>query len=309
MSAGVDAERHARQYLDPNIGKEGAVTVAKAHGSVPAGAKVTVHGYGKDEKGKWHAHVSHNGEKHHVPFGKIEKAHGDKGVVNKGFDYENNFVDRLKKRGVMPEHIGAAGASGGTDFVAHNKKKDEHHFGAVTASGHMLHGETKLGHTAAFGQITIHHSPEKGWHIPDNARAKRPRYAEEVEKAGILDHMNKHHGDPSKAERTKSGRAKNIVMDHPNLHPAEAYLKDHHVHILQVGQGKGTYSVGKDETGHGLPNISGKGQWLVREKRRTEKGNVRTIQFAPKGSKGLQPSHINLDNDDHLEHFAKTLGH
>lgn len=310
LSAGVEAERHAKKYLDPIIGDHNAVTVKKEHGSIPAGAKVTVHGYGQDDKGKWHAHVSHDGKKEHVPFGKIEKPHS-KEVSNKGFDYENNFVERLKKRGVMPSHVSAAGSTGGTDFVAHDKKKESHHLGKVTSStGHSLHlGETKLGHTAAFGQLTIHHTDEKGWHISDRARSLRPRYAEEIEKAGILEHMNKHVGHPSTVERTASGRAKNVMKDHPNLKPAEAYLQDHHVDILQVGQGKGTYSVGEDKTGHGLPRISGQGQWRVREKARSKHGNTRTVQFMPKGAKGLKPSHVNLDKDEHLEAFAKTLGH
>jgi len=311
MSPGIDAERHARQYLDPHIGSENTHTLAKPHGSIPAGVPVTVHGYGKNENGKWHATISHNGKKEQVPFGKINKKHGEKGVTNKGFDYENNFVERLKKHGVMPKDIQAAGATGGTDFVVHNKKNKTMHNGTITSSsGEPLHmGETKLGHTAAFGQITIHHTPERGWHISDKARAKRPRYAESVESSGILDHMNANHPDPSKVKRTKSGRAASMILDHPDVKPAEAYLTDHHVDILQVGQGKGTYSIGKDKTGHGLPNISGKGEWTIREKAKSAQGNTRTVQFKPKGKNGLNPSHVNLDDDEHLKSFAKTLGH
>ena len=150
-----------------------------------------------------------------------------------------------------------------------NRKKKMTHPGAVTGS--LLNGETNDGVTASMGQLTIHHTKEKGWHIKDAQKAKRPEYAKHIEKSGILKHMNKHEPDPEKSETTASGRTKTIEIKHPNLHPAEGYLKDHHVHVLQVG-GYGTYSVGnKDETGHGLPNISGKGAWRIREK---QKGNT-----------------------------------
>jgi hypothetical protein len=158
------------------------------------------------------------------------------------------------------------------------------------------------------GQLTIHHTKEKGWHIKDTQRAKRPEYAKHIEKSGILKHMNKNHPDPEKEQSTSSGRAKTIEIKHPNLHPAEGYLKDHHVHVLQVG-GHGTYKVGeKDETGHGLPSISGKGKWRIREKQKGNK-SARTVAFHPDGVKGLNKSHIDLDKDEDLHKFKKTLGH
>ena len=138
--------------------------------------------------------------------------------------------------------------------------------------------------------------------------SKLRRYAKHIEKSGIIDHMNKHHPDPEKEHTTESGRAKTIEIKHPNLHPAEGYLKDHHVHVLQVG-GHGTYKVGhKDETGHGLPSISGKGKWRIREKQKGNK-SARTVAFHPDGVKGLNKSHVDLDNDEHLHKFKKTLGH
>ena len=80
------------------------------------------------------------------------------------------------------------------------------------------------------------------------------------------------------------------------------------MHVLQVG-GYGTYRVGKkDETEHGLPNISGEGVWRIREK---QKGNkfARTVAFHPAGKKGLNKSKYDLDKDEDLFNFKKTLGH
>jgi hypothetical protein len=172
----------------------------------------------------------------------------------------------------------------------------------------LLNGETKDGVTAAMGQLTIHHNKEKGWHIGDAAKSKRPLYAREIEKAGVLEHMNKHFKNPEQIETTESGRSKTIAIKHPNLDPAHAYLKDHDVHVLQVG-GYGTYSVGKkDETGHGLPNISGKGAWRIREKQKGNK-SARTVAFHPDGKFGLNKSTFDLDKDEDLFKFKKTLGH
>jgi hypothetical protein len=120
--------------------------------------------------------------------------------------------------------------------------------------------------------------------------------------------MNNHIPDPEQQEKTASGRAKTISVKHPDLEPAHDYLKDHHVKLLQVG-GYGTYSVGgKDVTGHGLPSISGKGKWSIRQKAEKQT-NARTVAFQPDGKKGLDKSHVDLDNDEHLQQFKKTLGH
>ena len=158
------------------------------------------------------------------------------------------------------------------------------------------------------GQLTIHHTPGKGWHVGDKAREKRPLYAKQIEKSGILKHLNETIPDPNKAETTASGRAKTMEIKHSNMDPANAYLQDHHVHVVQVG-GYGTYSVGKkDETGHGLPKISGNGVWRIREKQKGNK-SARTIAFHPDGKKGLNKSHVDLDKDEDLFSFKKSLGH
>ena len=304
-ASGATGEEHQRKYIDPHVGSDKPTHIlAKEHDDLPKGSAIKIHKT-ENVKGKIHVHAEDETGNHHViPISKLHKP-GDE-PKNKGHEYETNFVDRLKKHGVMPKHLSGAGSTGGTDFAVENKKKGVFHAGTV--SGHLLNGETKNGVTAAMGQLTIHHTHEKGWHIKDTLRAKRPEYAKHIEKSGILDHMNKHHPDPTNEPATASGRAKTLEIKHPNLEPAHAYLKDHHVHVLQVG-GHGTYRVGdKDETGHGLPAISGKGKWRIREKAKGQK-SARTVAFHPDGVKGLDKSSVDLDKDEHLHAFKKTLGH
>jgi len=304
-ASGKTGEEHRKKYIDPHVGSKSYTHVlAKEHDDLPKGSSIKIHNV-EHVNGKIHVRAQDETGNHHViPISKLHKP--GEAPKNKGHDYETKFVERMKHHGIMPKHMHGAGSTGGTDFAVHNKKKGEFHAASVTGS--LLNGETKNGTTAAMGQLTIHHSKEKGWHIKDSQKQKRPEYAKHIEKSGILDHMNKHHPDPEKETTTSSGRAKTIEIKHPNLHPAEAYLKDHHVHVLQVG-GHGTYKVGdKDETGHGLPSISGQGKWRIREKQKGNK-SARTVAFHPDGVKGLNKSHIDLDKDSHLHEFKKTLGH
>jgi hypothetical protein len=73
-NSGVDAPRHAKKYIEPFIGQEETHTLKTDHGELPAGAKLSVHGYEVDDSGKHHAIVSAGGKKRYsVPFSKIEK--------------------------------------------------------------------------------------------------------------------------------------------------------------------------------------------------------------------------------------------
>ena len=303
-SSGAMAQAHIDKYIKPYIGsKDFTHTLAAEHEDLPVGSKIQIKKV-LNFRGKMHVDArDHLGLQQIIPLSKLHKP--GEAPTNKGHDYETKFVERLKKHQIMPSHLSGAGSTSGTDFAVENRKKGTFHPGTV--DGNLLNGETKNGVTAAMGQLTIHHTKEKGWHIGDAARSKRPKYAEQIEKSGILQHLNKRLKDPNKAETTASGLAKTIEIKHPNLDPGHAYLQDHHVHVLQVG-GFGTYSVGKkDETGHGLPNISGKGVWRIREKQKGNK-SARTVAFHPDGKNGLDKSHIDLDNDEHLFNFKKSLG-
>lgn len=307
-ASGADADRHAKKYITPYLPGGPKHSEQGTHTLTGTNEPVTLHSHNV-ENGKHSVVISKVGsdEKMSVPVSKLHKP--ETKAVNKGHEYEVSTFNRLKQHGIVPEGYKPAGSTSGTDVPILNKKKKDIHQGSIIGAVHS--GEVKLNTKAAFGQLTIHHDPKKGgWHIPDKAKQLRPRYAKEIEDAGIIDHLNKHH-NPSiegQVQTTASGKAKNVVMNHPSLKPAESYLQDHGVHVLQVGEGHGTYRVGnKDVTGHGLPRISGKGVWTTRQK--TENPSHRTVMFQPAGKAGLAPSHVNLDSDEHLESFKKTLGH
>lgn len=304
-ASGAAGEEHVRKYINPHIGSEDFThTLATEHEDLPAGSHIKIKKV-MHVGGKIHVDARDQaGNQQIIPISKLFKP--GEAPKNKGHDYENKFVERLKQHNIMPQHLSGAGSTSGTDFAVENRKKEMMHPGTV--NGNLLNGETKDGVTAAMGQLTIHHTKLRGWHIGETARAKRPLYAKQIEDSGILEHMNEHFPDPDKVETTASGRSKTVEIKHPNLDPAHAYLQDHHVHVLQVG-GYGTYSVGKkDATEHGLPNISGKGVWRIREKQKGNK-SARTVAFHPDGKKGLDKSPYDLDKDEDLFAFKKTLGH
>lgn len=306
-ATGVETQRHEKQYVTPFLGsQEFTHTLGKAYDNVPAGSKLRIT---KAERrdGKLHVHAidDNTRESHVIPANHINKPIPPK--PNKGFEYEQKFVQRLKHHGLMAGE--AAGFTSGNDFDLINKKTKEVHKGEVhdedtVGENHkVLQGETKMDKTAAFGQLTIQYDKKKGgWHIPEGNKSNRPKYSAHVVKHGILDHMNKNH-KPTGLE-VGGPKAKNATIDHDDLEPANAYLSDHHVDVVQLGK-HGTYKVGKtDKTGHGLPSLKGKGQWVVRQK--TGDPMKRTVQFKVKKA---EKSHVDLDDDEHLAAMAKTLGH
>lgn len=316
---GVDAERQVSKYVTPFLpggeqhDKQGSHALIGNHGEFAEGEKVVLHGHKTETtlggRTVHHVQVARPGSKKKtwIPVSKLQKPGA--APTNKGFQNENAFVDYLKKHKLMDPNEEGAGSTGGTDFTVINKKAKTKHKGRATSEERFA-GETKADTTAAFGQLTVNYHPDKGWHISDKARALRPQYAAAIEKAGILDHLNNTQ-DPTKHDipTTASGRTKTVQLDHPDLKPAEAYLKDHHVHLLHVGGGYGTYRVGaKDVTGHGFDRMSGEGRWTIREKQAGNKTS-RTIAFSPKGVNGLKKSRHNLENEADINAFKKTLGH
>lgn len=301
-ASGKYAEYHKRKYLDPYIGANCPTHIMHtSHGDLSEGTLVQLIII-EDIGGKYHAKIlSEAGKTDTIPVSKLRKP-GPK-AKNKGFDFERHFNKHLKSNGLMSKNAKLVGYTHDTDFHIIDKRHPTNESGTRF---NKLNGELKNDHKAAMGQLTIHHSKEKGWHVSDEAKARRPNYAKHVEKH-IIPYMNEHHPDPKKQRKTESGRAESITVPHKNMEPAHAYLKDHHVDILHVGHGKGTYAVGKDKSGHGLPNISGKGLWTIRDKSNVP--NARMVQFQPHGAHGLKPSHVNLEVQHHMNEFKKTMGH
>lgn len=298
ISGGKEAGRHVEKYITPYVGSsEHTHELGKSHESLDAGTKVKIHSHHIDADGKHHVVVTAQGsnKKTTIPISKLVKPGEEK--ENKGFSYEKEFHAKMEKHGLTPHGATSAGFTAGSDVQVVNKKKNKVH-----------NGEVKRDTTAALGQLTIRHTQENGWHVPDEARAKRPKYAAEIEKSGIIEHMNAHH-DPIKhaSTATASGREKSITFSHPNLQPGEAYLQDHHADFVHIGT-HGTFKTSKnDATNHGLPRMEGSGKWTVREKQAGNKTS-RTVMFQAMAS-SLKKSHVNLDNDDHVKAFKKSLGH
>jgi len=314
-ASGFVGNRHFEKYVKPYLSgaakhsKQGTHIMASKHDDLNVGEQVTLHSHHIDDKGVHHVTVSRPGsrKKITVPISKLDKPGAQ--TENEGHKYEKHFFNRCRNIGLVPPGHNPAGSTAGTDVPFLNKKKGTIHKGRA-----IYNGEVKLNETAALGQGTIkfgkHPKTGKvGWHIPDELRDARPEYAKAIEERGILEYMNKHHPDPDAVETTASGRARSITMPHPDLSPAEAYLKDHDADVVHIGEGHGTYRVGsKDKTGFGLPRLKGKGKWTIRQKQEGNKRS-RTVMFQIHGKHGLIRSPINLDRDDHLQDFAKHLGH
>lgn len=314
--SGKDMERHKSKYIDPHINAPGFThALNREWGRLRPGSLVRLLSTEfKVVRGVNTLHVNavdESGNHYLIPVGYLGKPGTKK--ENKGHDFENKTIDRLKSIGIMPAEIQGAGSTGGTDFVMIDKKKNKKYKGRATEA-EKLNGETKLGLTAAFGQITIHFNETTGkWFVGDKAKngtdkiQGHPKFAAAVEASGILEYLNEHHNPNKGVRETKSGRAETITMKHPNLNPAKAYLKDHKVDVLHVGSGYGTYGVGEATEHLGLPIIEGTGKWTIREKAAGQK-LARTIMFQPDGVKGLKKSSVNIDNDADLLDLAKKLG-
>ena len=303
-SSGPDAPRHAEKYIAPFVGQKETHTLKKEHEGIEAGSKVTVHGSTIID-GKHHAIVSRAGsrKKVNVPFAKINKPVEQK---NKGFDFENETVHKLNQHGLMSG--GGAGATAGNDFHLINKRTGKKVKGKMAE--HAYQGETKKDLSAAFGQISLTHHPEKGWHISDKTRERFPHLAAEVEKATIthqgkkkklLDHINETYGAPDREQKSST----NVYSDETDHAPMHAYLKDHHVDVLHVGS-HGTFRAGmsheKDRTGIGLPQTQGTGRFRVRQKHR----NSLTVQF---NVRKMDKSPFDMTSEEGIAHIKKKLGH
>lgn len=293
-ASGARGQYDADKYITPYKNNSDSHRLSGPVDGLDHTKPVSVHGY-EVKDGKYHATVSQNGVKRSVPFSKLHKPIETK---NAGFDVENRLVAHLKKHNLMPKEASAAGSGAGNDFILHNRKTNVMHPGKE-ALADVLKGEVKKDKSGAFGQLTIHHTPEAGWHIKDRNRANRPEYAKRVQKH-VISYLNKHHRDGNVPG--------DVNIPHPDLEPANAYLRDHHVDVLHIGS-HGTYSIGKDKTGIGLPEFKGKGgNFRVRKKNQFAKENSLTVQFQMSSVKSLEKSPVNLENEDHLPKIKKALG-
>ena len=320
-SKGIDAERHASQYITPYLpGNEkhapGTHEVLRDHEGLSAGDKVTIHGHEVDDNGVHHAIVSKVGsrKKIRIPVNKLNKPIKAK---NRGLENEGNLVGHLNKHGLMEG--GGAGFTSGNDFHLVDKRggKKKKIRGTQGQQGE-IEGEHKSDiKTTAFGQITMERHPKTGkWRISDETRAKHPELAAQVEsktfvgldgkKRKLIDHMN--HSQPVGYQPKKGNtRANNEFSEEGDLSPAHAYMRDHGVDVLHIDS-HGTFAAGHSETTDrqklGLPKMEGTSRLRVRQK--TSDPNKRTIQVE---IRSLKKSTIHIGTDEGAEEMKKRLGH
>jgi len=319
-ASGMSAARHTSQYITPYLPggskhSEGSHEMASNHGDLAAGQKVTIHGHEvkQDSKGRdvHHAIVQAVGskQKHSIPTNKLFKPAAS-ARKNKGLEQESQLSEHLNKHGLMKGK--GAGFTGDNDFHLIDKRgAREKKIGGTEGAKDAIQGEHKSDiKSTAFGQITLSRHPKTGnWHIDEKARAKRPEFAEHVERATVthggvkkrlLDHLNKK--EPP-GTSNKSG----FNSDTTDARPAHAYMRDHGVDVAHIDT-HGTYRAGageyKDTHKLGLPVLFGQGRFRVRQK--TDNPNKRTVQFS---LTKLDKSHTNIGTDEGAEKMKKVLGH
>ena len=205
-----------------------------------------------------------------------------------GFNYENQVANKLKKHGIMDKSTKTAGSSGDAPDAHMN----------INGKRHSL--EVKKDKGAMFGQLELHHSDEKGWHVSPRAAAKYPATANHPAVKSFVKEVNKRWGKPSGNYETdlKMG---NVYHEHENASPIAAhYHEDRKTPYVQIGGGHGLYHFSKDEAHLGTKQLSGHTQLRARMKARSrDKSGKRTygslIVMSLKGD--VPKSHLNLDSD------------
>jgi hypothetical protein len=314
-ASGADAERQVKKYIHPYLpgaAKAGndTHTLAKSAEGISAGAPVSIHSHSVED-GVHHVTVSSGKTKVKIPVNKLNKPVAAK---NRGLVQEGQLADHLRKHGLMEG--ASAGFTAGNDFHLIDKRgaKQKKIRGSegFSAKGEGIQGEHKSDiRTTAFGQLTLTRHPKtQKWHISDEARAKRPEYASAIEKASItvegkkkslLQHLNDTE-PPGTVNKT------GFHSDETSLHPAHAYMRDHHVDVIHIDS-HGTYRAGqseqKDRHKLGLPTMEGMGKFRVRQKQASNP-NSRTAQFS---IKKLNKSDVHVGTDDGAGEIKKRLGH
>lgn len=314
---GAKSSEHFRKYVKPFIGStEDTHHISTDAGHIKKGDTVRIDRHEIDDNGTHHVYVAKGGDTKtvKVPQSALFK---NKQAKNKGFANEGALASHLKSHGLMKRD--GAGFTAGNDFELHDNRTNksvqgssgEHHQHGGDSRG--IQGEHKSDiKTTAFGQLTVTKHPETGkWHISDSARSKRPEYAKSIENAkvkgpdgktrSLLDHMNKY--DPPGTTNKSGG-----YSEHTDLHPAHAYMRDHHVDVAHIDS-HGTFIAGQSEHTDrhklGLPKMEGQGRFRYRQKQSTNP-NSRSIQF---GITSLNKSHTNIGTDEGVKKMKEKLGH
>ena len=229
---------------------------------------------------------------------------------------EVTLVKHLKKHRLADKDATTAGSTGGKDFEV------KHPVTAASIKGKQreyIGGELKDSvRGGKFGSVAIRYHKDKGWHVSESTKNKKPHLSAQVEKAtvthdgntlSLLDHLNKHWG-PSQVGKNHT----TVNSDTTDMAPAHAYMQDHDVHLVHIGD-RGTFRAGHSQAtdihNTGLPVLSGTGRFVVStERKRTEAhqraGTGMQVNFRPHPN-SIKPSHINISTDEGAKEFKKSM--
>jgi len=234
------------------------------------------------------------------------------------FDLERKFAQHLKDHGVMNKDTKEAGPTGGNDFHIEHPTTGKKVRGKVIKSI-RAEGELKKSvATGKFGSVALRYNPEKGWHIPGKTQTDKPEFTKQVHAAkvtsggvtrSLLDHLN-HHWGPSKEGVNHPG----VTSDTTDMSPAHAYMQDHNVHVVHIGD-RGTFRAGhsktKDHHNTGLSELTGTGRFSVSsERKRTPEqqkaGTGMQINFRPHPN-SVEKSHTDISTDEGVEKLKSNM--
>jgi hypothetical protein len=324
--------RHYSKYVKPFEGK-GGLRLAKdfkhAGGVVSSGTDenpthVTPTGM-KVIDGKVHVTTHIDGTEHHIPITHFYKAKELRNAKTAGFDLERQINDHLKRHGLVnPERNPAGSSAVDKDIVldhpATNKEIHGKNVDKIDPS-HNIVGEIKERVSKAkFGSafVRYNHASQK-WELPAETRAKKPRFAKEIDKAtvtddkgvtrSLMDHINHHWGKPEVGKKLTS-----VVSNTTDASPAHAYLHDSGAHFIHIND-RGTFRAGQsehnDHFGTELPVLKGTGRFTVSSERaRTEKqereGTRMQINFRMH-PKSVEKSSVDIGTDEGAQTLKKSL--
>lgn len=173
-----------------------------------------------------------------------------------GFNYENEIADKLKKSGVMHKEAKTAGSSGDAPDAHMNIKGKQHNL------------EVKKDKGAMFGQLELHHSDEKGWHVSPKAAKRYPATASHPAVKEFLHKVNKQWHKPS-GDYDTDLKMGNVYHEHKDTSPIAAhYHSDRKTPYIQIGGGHGLYHFQSDSAKLGTNKLEGKTQLRARMKYR-----------------------------------------
>jgi len=275
--------RHVKNYVAPYLSKTQKATTEKAFtGHMAPGSLGTDHGTHHNPEAHTHVLATAHGEHAVGTPVQVTGAHHDKGIIHVTTKAHGTFpMSKLEKpkelakpaqtKGFSLEHkvasnIGgvAKGSAKGTDIEANISSGKKSHAVktkiASTSEKPNVRIESKLDR-GKFGEATIKHTPEKGWHVSErspnkaigeshlkNATYDNPEHPSHGMK--VLDFLNKHH---------PSGTVNKMHYFKAASGTAEAYTKHtgaNYLHVHDVDTDKGTtYSIGDKHEMKGKTNL------------------------------------------------------